>query len=493
MRKIILTLLFLLPLVLNAQNDAPKNKQRAREEYEAFRQQAQQQYNDFRRKVNAEYVEFVKKAWKHYKAQDPIPLPKDEPVPPITIPEGEIEKPIEDYEVPVHQFISPVPVLPQPAPPIHWENHGEHGRSFVFEYYGTQISTTLYYDYKFKLGSLENEDISAALKILSTEKYDQLISECLRIRTEYALNDWAYLRMLDECSKGIIGEKSNEATLLMAWLYCQSGYKMLLARSNNTLHILFATDNILFGRFAYTLNNNHYYVYGKDEGDLYITDFFFPKEQSLSFGMYQPPLLDFNPSKTRAMQSKAFPDLSATTVVNSNLIDFYNDYPCASESPDVNNSWVICANTPLSEASRKSLYPSLLNAIKGKSKLQATEELLNFVQSAIVYGYDDSIWGYDRTFFPEESLFYPFADCEDHAILFSRLVRDLLGLKVVLIYYPGQHLATAIRFEDEQPHGDYIDLDDGRYFIADPTYKCVPIGQQMPDLRNKEILVVWLE
>ena len=34
-------------------------------------------------------------------------------------------------------------------------------------------------------------------------------------------------------------------------------------------------------------------------------------------------------------------------------------------------------------------------------------------------------------------------NCEDRAILFTRIVRDLLGLKFILIYYPG-HLASAV-------------------------------------------------
>ena len=34
-------------------------------------------------------------------------------------------------------------------------------------------------------------------------------------------------------------------------------------------------------------------------------------------------------------------------------------------------------------------------------------------------------------------------NCEDRAILFTRIVRDLLGLKCILIYYPG-HLASAV-------------------------------------------------
>lgn len=110
---------------------------------------------------------------------------------------------------------------------------------------------------------------------------------------------------------------------------------------------------------------------------------------------------------------------------------------------------------------------------------------------AFPYGYDDKEWGYDRAFFSEESLYYPRCDCEDHAILFSRLVRDLVGLKVVLVYYPG-HLATAVQFP-ESVAGDYLMLDGRRFTVCDPTYFGAPIGQTMEGMDNKTAKVILLD
>ena len=116
--------------------------------------------------------------------------------------------------------------------------------------------------------------------------------------------------------------------------------------------------------------------------------------------------------------------------------------------------------------------------------------LLNFVQTAFVYEYDDKVWGTDRSFFADESLYYPYCDCEDRSVLFSRLVRDLLGLDVVLIYYPG-HLATAVKFSSEVS-GDYITYDGARYTICDPTYINAPVGMTMPDMDNASAFIVVL-
>ena len=89
------------------------------------------------------------------------------------------------------------------------------------------------------------------------------------------------------------------------------------------------------------------------------------------------------------------------------------------------------------------------------------------------------------------TLFYPYCDCEDRSILYSRLVRDLLGLDVILVYYPG-HLATAVKFEEELK-GDYIQLGTDKYLVCDPTYIGACIGMTMPDMDNNSAKVILLK
>ena len=74
--------------------------------------------------------------------------------------------------------------------------------------------------------------------------------------------------------------------------------------------------------------------------------------------------------------------------------------------------------------------------------------------------------------------------------MFTRLVRDLLGLKCILVYYPG-HLASAVCFT-ESVNGDYITFDNERYTICDPTYIGAPVGLTMPDMNNQKACVILL-
>ena len=148
------------------------------------------------------------------------------------------------------------------------------------------------------------------------------------------------------------------------------------------------------------------------------------------------------------------------------------------------------ANTPLAQTTKERIYPALKEAIDGCTKEIAANKLLNWVQTGFAYEYDDKVWGYDRAFFAEETLYYPFCDCEDRSILYSRLIRDLLDLDVALIYYPG-HLATAVLF-DSEVKGDAVMIGGKRFVVCDPTYIGAPVGEQMPNLDYNNIQAIIL-
>jgi hypothetical protein len=70
------------------------------------------------------------------------------------------------------------------------------------------------------------------------------------------------------------------------------------------------------------------------------------------------------------------------------------------------------------------------------------------------------------------------------------LVRELVGLDVVLVYYPG-HLAMAVNF-DTDVEGDYIMLDGRKFIVCDPTYIFSQVGQTMPEMSNESATVILL-
>lgn len=53
--------------------------------------------------------------------------------------------------------------------------------------------------------------------------------------------------------------------------------------------------------------------------------------------------------------------------------------------------WAMYANVPLAQKTKDALYPALKEAINGDNTLEATNKLLNWVQTGFVYEYDDKI------------------------------------------------------------------------------------------------------
>lgn len=264
---------------------------------------------------------------------------------------------------------------------------------------------------------------------------------------------------------------------------------MRLATANNKLILLFAAQHQIYDTRYWEVEGENFYALHSDADNIYISSATFPNEKPLSLYINKEPILKTITSKRRRLASKQYL-MCAITETNQNLVDFYNTYPVSTINNDFGTRWALYANTPLSETARQSLYPSLNRAIKHYNQIIAVKKLLNWVQTAFVYKLDDEVWGHDRAFFAEESLYYPYCDCEDRSILFSRIVRDLVGLDVVLIYYPG-HLATAVRFT-EAVQGDYVTIGNQRYTICDPTYIGAPIGRTMPGMDNSQAKVIIL-
>ena len=122
---------------------------------------------------------------------------------------------------------------------------------------------------------------------------------------------------------------------------------------------------------------------------------------------------------------------------------------------------------------------------------RASARRRNYLHRAFPYKTDEAQFGIERTLFAEEMYYYPYSDCEDRSILFARLVKDLLGLDVVLLYYPA-HIAAAVCFKGEVK-GDYMQLGNKRYVICDATYIGAGVGEAMPDLKRTPAQVVRID
>ena len=396
-------------------------------------------------------------------------------------------KPIEAVVVPV---VLTVPPQPKPQNPI-VENKVSMATS-DFDFYGTPMKVRWGNAEKFKLNGTSKKDISDAFLELTDKGYTNLVHDCLELRKEYKLCDWAYYKMLQDIAEKACGKGTNEAIFLQGVLLNQSGYQIRFALEDNTkLHIMSRMDGFPYDRGYLTADGKLFFLMdGCKAKNLTVCDAAYPGEQMMSLGVAEQPELKKNLSDKRTVISR-FVNVSADVQMNKNLMDFYTDYPTSYDGKDMMTRWAYYANTPVTSEVKDAVYPQLKQQIGNAPKLMAANMLLNWVQMGLTYAYDEKVWGHDRAFFAEESLFYPFCDCEDRSILFSHLIRDLLDLDVVLVYYPG-HLYTAVCF-NEDVTGDYIMVNGRKFTVADPTYYNANVGKTMSKMDNSKAKVILLK
>lgn len=475
-----------------AQEGFDEFRKKAEAEFSSFRDRSWAEYQAFRDSVNRAYADFLEQAWAEFKISPAIPKPKEREVTPIPMPKEERDKPFKDRPIKIEEVVPPILPTPQPVPIAPVPRIEEPTENWVtFTLYGTEMKVRFSEEEHFTLNGLDEKAIADAWRLLSQPAYNNTLRDCLVLRMKHHLSDWAYLRALELVGKTCCGG-TNEATLLTAYLYCQSGYQMRLGMSRQSLYMLYASDYAMYDQGCYTIGGTRFYILGADSpSQMFICEQAFPKEQTLSLLVAQEQDFTMNASAKRTLQSKNHPDVKCAVQVNKNLIAFYNDYPSSMVNDNFMTRWAMYANTPMQTSVKEQMYPALRKHLEGKSQKEAISVLLDFVQLAFVYEYDEKVWGGDRAFFSEETLFYPYADCEDRSILFSRLVRDLVGLKVVLVYYP-RHLATAVQFT-ENVQGDYLMVNGQKFVICDPTYFYAGVGRTMTDMDNSTAKAILLE
>lgn len=453
----------------------------ARQQYDEARRKAEEEYAAFRKRANEQYAAAMQRAWQRMGVQPAVPKPK-EPAPPRP-PKPPVDKLPSTNPLPQAEVVPPAVLPPAPLPPIPAPEPTVPTMQVPF--YGTVCDLhTATEGLRFRLAAVDEKNVSNAWQNLSAEKYDGLLHDCLAQREAMHLSDWGYLQLLGRACEQLLGKGSNEAVLLQAYLLAQSGYRVRLARSQSRLALLMPFNHTVYGYSYTTIDGVKHYLLTHDKSsEIYICSAEFPREQVANILMNRLPDLGSGSHKGRTLQAQRFGTMKATVTVNQRLIDFLNEYP-------LSDAWNYYALAGLSDGVKATLYPALRSQLKGKSHQKGALMLLDFVQTAFDYATDQDQFGYERPLFGDESLYYPKNDCEDRSILFAILVRDLLGLDVVLVHWPG-HLATAVHFP-EDVDGDYFTVEGRRYTVCDPTYIGAGVGETMPQFQNVKAHLVTL-
>lgn len=334
-----------------------------------------------------------------------------------------------------------------------------------FDFYGTAVRAPRCPD--IQLGQVNGQSLAHAWRTMEDGSFNGILNAFKELRNDMDLCDWAFMTLVRDYASARFTANPDRAAMLAGFILKNSGLKIQYAMAGGHLDVFFGCNEVLYNRGYTILDGQKYYsLYQSDLGS-YSTYPASGNSGRLFNVEVKLPKLESTSCHQRELSSHdgQFRD---TVSVCDGLMPFFAEYPKAAYISSFVSRWAICARTPLSETVQETLYPQLRRAVEGKSPYEAVDLILSICQKSFPYGYDDEIWGGDRAFYPEESLFYPKSDCEDHAIFFARLIHDILGYDVALVYIPSPaHLFAAVAAPGM--NGDYIAIDGKKFYVCEPT------------------------
>lgn len=341
------------------------------------------------------------------------------------------------------------------------------GSGFPFRFYGRTYRVR--YDLPaWTLPSVDESDVAADWETLS-EEASALVEDCLAIRDREQLCDWAYLQLADSLSTAVFPSPCNERELLFGYLLGRAGYAVRFGHAAGELICLYGTQQIVYAKSYYPEDGAYYYEHRPQAGGLFVSEPMPGATRPLDLSLNRAPTFAGGPLVKRHIDVRG---IAFDYSIQAALLDFYGSYP--------HTEMYVKANAPVSAALRASVYPALQAAIEGQGQSEAANTILHFVQGLMTYESDRTHWGFEKWNFPEESFWYLRGDCDDHTILFARLIRDLLGLDVLLVQCEVNggrpHAATAVHFT-EPLTGDTFEHGGKTWWCCEPTSNYSNVGQ----------------
>ncbi|NTV46216.1 MAG: hypothetical protein HGB11_06770 [Chlorobiales bacterium] len=198
------------------------------------------------------------------------------------------------------------------------------------------------------------------------------------------------------------------------------------------------------------------------------------------------PKLPVQLKKTARRWSDDQGSYSLPVMVNMNLIRYYESCP------------QLDIRLHFSQPVNADLVPLLIEpfkkllAQKNLSGAEAVQFLLTFCHQAFTHQDDKKNTGIEHHNFVEETLVANASDCEDFVLLFSVLLRGVLGYSVVGLEYPN-HVSLAVALPEGYGKGERYRYKEKTYVHCDPSFIGCSIGEVQPEFKNMNPKVVPID
>ncbi len=437
-----------------------------RTQAESFTKYKDERDNAFNNYLKAEF-----KAYKAYKSAALYEEPKPKTIPSTT------PKDVKSVGPKVHIKIKPLQKTPPPVEVVSTPKPVEIKKDLYIEFFGSKLGFDIPQKIKdAKYYPQTQKGIMNFFDKAASSNYELLLSEINLVIKEMNLNDWGKYLLINKVAQKVF-VNTDDAKLLTWFLFNKLGYAVKVGLSGKHLVLMYYSKKIIYSTPNYNFGNKKFYVianYAKGKvGKLYSYDHDYPgADRALDLSLNTLPNF-VKSTKNKQLHFKEFgKEYQLEFVYNQNLIDFMATYPQA--------DYATYFNAPVENDTYKSIAQGLKKYVDSKRISDAMNFVLHFVQNAFEYERDNEQFGREKVMFAEETLYYDKSDCEDRAVLYAYLIKELFGISVIGVKYKD-HMATALYVPME---GDAIKENGKKFVIADPTYINASIGQSMPKYKS---------
>jgi hypothetical protein len=298
---------------------------------------------------------------------------------------------------------------------------------------------------------------------------ETLVNSLMAARTSLKLNDWMYFLLVRNTAQRMFSSKdANYRTMFCWYILKKSGYNTILLENSEKAWVFVRSDEHVFdmpyvenafGRYV-----NISYFFDKDKANMSMlncgTENDGASGKTFQFGFTSlPSAIRPQIVEKQLKFSSGEENYTVNLRLDAAAASYEKNYPDL-DLTDYDRM-------PLSSEAYSSLIPQFRQILAGKTTDEAVRILLSFTRTAFEYKTDEEAYGKENLMFsPEETLYYPYSDCEDRAILFTYLARTLLGLKTIYLAYPN-HVMVAVQLA--HPRGSVISKEGINYTVCEPT------------------------
>ena len=448
-----------------------------------FYRQRAQEFQDWRSKANSEFTDYLAAAWEEFLVQrgkeDPVGPVPDEPV--YYDPSG-AGRQQSMHGLPAPGLIT-APAIAAPFPAISAAYSGSN--EVTVDFFGIKESVPFADNMRIPRIQATEQDASKAWKTLSESDFMPTVEALENIRKEHSMSDWALYTTIKKMTDAVyIEEYVNEKVMTQMFLLSQMQYKARVGSSGGQMILLLPFSAPIYQVPYITDDNEDFYIYSysrlNSQDPLYtFSDDFSAAEKKMNLVIDRQLIVSNSDYQLKSMPSwTQYIGEEVSVPLNIPCVKFTLDYP----QSDLMTYHLSAVDIQLKKAVFTSVKYKILK--DSMDPVQAVSFVLTLIQRGFDYKTDYEMFGRAKPLFVEESFFYGSNNCKDRVLVFSWLVKDLLGLDVAMFSYKG-HVACGVALPSDVT-GDSFRINGIRYVMCDPTYIGAPIGATMPKYRGVE-------